>query len=257
MSNTCWFLIQEETILVAKNNSFPNTADMAKLNLPIIRSFELGSYQGIDYFCAEIQAEDQNIFNRITLREALSLFTLDKFQLGVKAYTVINWDRNHQFCGRCGEATLFAGKNFERTCPSCNMSFYPRISPSVIVLIHRDDHLLMARSPHFLPGVYGLIAGFVEPGESLEEAVHREVMEEVGLRIKNLSYFGSQPWPFPDSLVVAYTAEYESGEIVMEPEEIEDAGWYRYDNLPGRPSTAFSIASLLLNSFIARWQGKF
>ena len=108
----------------------------------------------------------------------------------------------------------------------------------------------MARSPHFPPGVYGLIAGFVDVGENIEEAVHREVKEEVGLQIKNLLYYGSQPWPFPDSLMLAFTADYASGEIVMDQDEIEDAGWYRHDNLPGLPSVALSIAMKLIDDFV-------
>lgn len=132
----------------------------------------------------------------------------------------------------------------------CHLSFFPRISPSIIVLIKKADHLLMARSPHFLPGVYGLIAGFIDAGESIEEAVHREVKEEVGLKIKNLSYFGSQQWPFPDSLMIAFTADYCSGDITINPDEIEEAGWYKYNNLPGRPQTSVSIASKLIDNFI-------
>ena len=120
----------------------------------------------------------------------------------------------------------------------------------MIVLIHQDDHLLMARSAHFPPGVYGLIAGFVEAGESIEEAVHREVKEEVGLTIKSLVYCGSQPWPFPDSLMMAFTADYEAGEITMDQVEIEDAGWYKYDKLPGLPSMALSIAMKLIDDFV-------
>ena len=109
----------------------------------------------------------------------------------------------------------------------------------------------MARGPHFLPGVYALIAGFVESGESLEETVHREVLEEVGIYVKNLSYYGSQPWPFPDSLMIAFKADYASGDIAIDRKEIEEAGWYRYDNLPGRPSTSASISSKLLDDYVS------
>ena len=108
----------------------------------------------------------------------------------------------------------------------------------------------MARSPHFAPGVFGLIAGFVEIGESLEEAVFREVKEEVSLDIKNIRYFTSQPWPFPDSLMVGFIADYAGGDIQIDHREIESAGWYRYDHLPGRPSSGISIASKLLEHFI-------
>ena len=114
----------------------------------------------------------------------------------------------------------------------------------------------MARGPHFPPGVYGLIAGFVEIGESLEETIHREVKEEVGIEIKNLSYFGSQAWPFPDSLMIAFVADYASGEIVIDKNEIEVAGWYRYDNLPGLPSMNISIASTLLENFVTSCTGQ-
>jgi NAD+ diphosphatase len=114
----------------------------------------------------------------------------------------------------------------------------------------------MARSPHFIPGAYGLIAGFIEVGESIEEAVHREVKEEVSINIKNLRYFGSQPWPFPDSLMIGFIADYASGEINIDHEEIEAAGWYKFDNLPGRPSTRISIASQLIEHFVAEQRQK-
>jgi NAD+ diphosphatase len=118
------------------------------------------------------------------------------------------------------------------------------------VLIKKGEHLLMARGSHFPPGIYGLIAGFVETGENLEEAIRREVKEEVGIEIKNPSYFGSQAWPFPDSLMIAFLVEYASGDIQIDKDEIEEAGWYRYDNLPGLPSMKISIASKLLESFV-------
>ncbi|KTC76975.1 NAD(+) diphosphatase [Legionella brunensis] len=248
-----WIIIQNNEILLNSNNSLPSASNIAAIAPYFQRNFNLGAYEKVEYYCAEV---DENItldnsFYFLPLRKALSLMDKNQYGLGVKAYSVINWDKNHQFCGRCGALTLHQTIAFERICTPCDLSFFPRISPSIIVLIHREDHLLMARSPHFLPGIYGLIAGFVEAGESIEEAVYREVKEEVGIRIKNLSYFGSQPWPFPDSLMIAFMAEYESGEILIDNSEIEHADWYRYDNLPGRPSMSFSIASTLLDNFIS------
>lgn len=250
--NSCWFIIQnQQYVVLTKNNTFPSQVDIEFLESYFLRRFTLGCFNNIEYFCADIPSDiDLKDFQLVSLRQGLSLIYPEQYAMGVKAYSVIDWDRNHQFCGRCAAPTIHQSSQFERFCPVCQLSFFPRISPSIIVLIHRGDELIMARSPHFAPGVYGLIAGFVEIGESLEEAIHREVKEEVGVRIKNITYFGSQPWPFPDSLMVAFTAEYDSGEITIDNVEIEDAHWYRYDNLPGRPSMPISIASTLLDNFI-------
>ena len=252
-SPSYWFIVQNDgLLLLKKDNTLPNDTAIASLSPHFLRRINIGDFSHINYCCAEISREVAipDILHVLPLRQALSLFNHGMFGLAVKAYSVINWDKNHQFCSRCGGITAHQAKGFERLCTSCALPFFPRISPSIIVLIKKEDHVLMARSPHFLPGIYGLIAGFVDVGESAEDAVHREVMEEVGLRVKNLTYFGSQPWPFPDSLMIAYTADYASGEIVIDNVEIEAAGWYKYDNLPGRPSLSVSIASTLINNFI-------
>lgn len=248
-----WFIFQNNNLfLLQENHRIPCSMECTSIAPHFVRHFYLGCFNNIEYYCAELTKEYSHTSKIYALpfKQALSLFNNDTYGLAVRAYSVINWDKNHKFCSSCGCLTSHQSKAFERVCMSCNMSFFPRISPSIIVLIKREDHLLMARSPHFPPGIYGLIAGFVDVGESIEEAVHREVKEEVGLQIKNLSYQGSQPWPFPDSLMIAFTADYESGEIIMDPVEIEDAGWYRYNNLPGKPSMAHSIASKLIDSFI-------
>jgi len=188
----------------------------------------------------------------VSLRPALEAVFPDAFNLLVRAHQVINWDKNHRYCGRCGAPTKKNDTGFEKQCPSCHLLFYPRISPSIIVRICRDNEILLARKADFLPNVYGLIAGFVEVGESLEETVHREVYEEVGLQVKNIQYFDSQPWPFPDSLMIAFTADYESGEITLRDGELETAGWYRADNLPGLPSTSISVSRTLIDDFVAK-----
>lgn len=203
-------------------------------------------------YCAELpeaHAIDPPL-QTLPLRKALELLAPQWYNLVAKAYAILNWDKYHFYCGRCQSMTTKIENVFERICPTCNNIFYPRISPSVIVLIHDNDHILMARSPHFIKGAYGLIAGFIEPGESAEDAIHREVHEEVNIKIKNLRYFGSQAWPFPDSLMFGFFAEYDSGELLIDHKEIENAGWYHYTALPGRPSSKISIASKLLDHFL-------
>ena len=127
------------------------------------------------------------------------------------------------------------------TCPSCRLISYPRLSPSIIVLVTRGDEILLARNANWPQGMYSTLAGFVEAGESIEQTLHREVFEEVGLRVKNLKYFGSQSWPFPNSLMLGFHAEYDGGDIVCQAEEIADAQWFTIDNLPQTPpKTAIS-----------------
>lgn len=251
-----WVIIQNNQCLLVNNYPFLDDWCIKPLLSFVLREFFLGLIGEVEYYCAEInqQAALSHPFELVALRQALSIMHPNEYAIGVKAYSIIQWDKNHQFCGRCGNPTHHLSLQFERICSQCQMSFFPRISPSIIVLIHQHDKILMARSPHFAPGIYGLIAGFVEVGETIEEAVHREVKEEVNLTIKNLVYAGSQPWPFPDSLMLAFTAEYESGELIIDHNEIEDAGWYRYDALPNRPTGSISISSSLLTSFILKQQ---
>ena len=140
---------------------------------------------------------------------------------------------------------------FAMECPSCGLLAYPRISPAVMVLVRRGNELLLARSPHFRPGVFSALAGFVEAGETLEQCAVREVREEVGVEITNLRYFQSQPWPFPDSLMLAFFADYAGGEIVPDPSEIEAAGWFSIDALPVLPDPV-SIARRLIDAACVR-----
>jgi NAD+ diphosphatase len=141
---------------------------------------------------------------------------------------ILAWDRTHQYCGQCGTPTENAGHERSKRCPNCGLVAYPRLSPAIIIAVVRrseeGNRLLLARNHRFPPGRYSVLAGYVEPGESLEECAYREVLEEVGIRIKNMHYFGSQPWPFPHSLMIGFTAEFDGGEIRLEESEIADAG---------------------------------
>lgn len=134
-------------------------------------------------------------------------------------------------------------------CRECGIASYPRLSPSIIVLVHRGEEVLLARNHRFPDGVYSTLAGFVEPGESIEQTLVREVGEEVGVKVKNLEYLGSQPWPFPDSLMLGFHAEYDSGDIVLQEEEIADAQWFRCDNLPAIPGKK-AISRWLIDDYL-------
>jgi NAD+ diphosphatase len=167
-----------------------------------------------------------------------------------RAFHVVQWRRESAFCGSCGSPNGEAPGELARRCPSCGRIEYPRISPAVIVLIRRDDgRALLAHNRRFVPGVYSLIAGFTEAGESLEAAVAREIREEVGLEVRETRYVISQPWPFPNSLMLGFTTRYAGGAIRVDGEEIEDARWFSRDELPDLPG-AGSVSRYL----IQRWQ---
>ncbi|MBV9575940.1 MAG: NAD(+) diphosphatase [Gammaproteobacteria bacterium] len=253
-----WFIFQNDHLAFIKNDhdyALPTSHEAFSAS-SLLRKYALGLLNQATCYCAEIEsaAPMPTAISFIPLRKAFELLGETRYSMAVKAYSIINWDKNHQYCGRCAHVTEHQAGRFERLCTACGLSLFPRISPSIIVLIKKADHLLMARSPHFPPGAYGLIAGFLEAGENIEEAIHREVLEEVGIRIKNLCYFGSQAWPFPDSLMIAFTADYAAGELMIDHQEIEMADWYRFDNLPGRPSSSVSIARKLIDHFIAEQQ---
>jgi NAD+ diphosphatase len=174
------------------------------------------------------------------------------FRAAGAALQKVEWLRTHGFCSRCGHPTERHAHEQAMVCPSCGHLQFPRLSPAVIVLIERDREMLLARSPAFPEGVYSTVAGFVEPGESLEETVHREILEEVGVRVTNVRYFGSQPWPFPHSLMVGFTARWAGGDIAVDGVEIEDAQWFTPERLPPRMPSSMSIARRLVDDFLAR-----
>jgi NAD+ diphosphatase len=187
----------------------------------------------------------------VALRAAMMQFPELLSGIAGRAAQVLEWERAHRFCGVCGTPTVAHDSERSRLCPACRHVAYPRLSPAMMALVWRGDELLLARSPHYAPGMFSALAGFVEAGESLEDCVHREVAEEVGVRVRTLSYYGSQSWPFPHSLMVAFTAEWSSGDIVPQESEIESADWYRIDALPGVPPR-FSIAGHLIRDTVER-----
>ncbi len=196
--------------------------------------------QNIDGFALRLD-EFSPLFLK-PLLTSLSAPFLDALLLGCH---INQWQTTHQYCGGCGSAMRNASKERARECNQCQQLSYPRISPCVMVLITQGEKILLARSPHFLPGVYSVLAGFIEPGESVEQAIAREVHEEVGLLVDNIQYQQSQPWPFPDSLMLGFTAQHAAGDIKPDNIEIEDARWFNKTDLPKLPSK-FSIARQLI-----------
>ncbi len=171
--------------------------------------------------------------------------------IAARAFQVVEWDRTHRFCGRCGTPTRDKHGERAKECPACGYVAYPRVTPAMMVLVTRGRELLLARAPRFPPGMYSALAGFVEPGETIEDCIRREVREEVGIEVTDIRYFASQSWAFPHSLMIAYNAEYAGGELVPDPAEIEEAKWFAWDAVPELPPSV-SISRRLITATIAR-----
>lgn len=166
-----------------------------------------------------------------------------------RALQIVSWDQTHQYCGKCGNKTETLKEERAKKCPICGFISYPRLSPAVIVAVVKDNKILLAHYAASRGSVHTIIAGFVEPGETLEECLKREIMEEVGISVKNIRYSGSQPWPFSNSLMIGFTAEYESGEISVDGKEISEAAWYGAHNLPELPHR-MSIAREIIEWYV-------
>jgi NAD+ diphosphatase len=186
------------------------------------------------------------------LRALFGVLDEARFALAGRALQIVDWDRAHQYCGACGRATAARTSERSRQCPGCGLVAYPRLAPAVMGLVRREKELLLARAPRFPKDMYSALAGFVEPGETLEQCLEREVYEEVGIKVRRVRYFASQPWPFPHSLMIAFFADYYSGEIRVDETEIEDAKWFdvrNFENLPRLPAR-ISIARTLIDAAI-------
>lgn len=253
-SKAYWFVFNSDKILLnIKNKTIPFSKDLAEFNFTTIRKIYLGTLQDHPCYAAEVEEANYTqdwVFN--DLRSVYSILEEDIYLLAGRAIQIINWDKNHQFCGKCGTPTETMDDEMAKFCPECGFTSFTRLSPAVITAIIKEGKLLMAKHTYTRSNMYGLIAGFVEAGETLEEAVQRETMEEVGLKVKNIKYFSSQPWPFPHSLMIGFTADYESGEIEVDGAEIAHAKWFEVNDLPEMPSR-ISIAGELIDWYIKNY----
>jgi NAD+ diphosphatase len=257
-----WFIMQGDRLIVRpgeKGEPLPRAAAPGELGIAPVRVLYLGLLEDkntqTDCYAAEIAAEAPLPEGTAAdgLRSLYPLLGDLLWGIAGRAAQILTWDRTHHYCGQCGTPTENAGHERARRCPSCGLVAYPRLSPAIIIAVVRGAEegrqLLLARNHRFPSGRYSVLAGYVEPGESLEECAYREVLEEVGVRIKNMRYFGSQPWPFPNSLMIGFTAEYDGGEIRIEESEISDAGWFEADALPDLPPR-MTIARKLIEWFV-------
>lgn len=251
--NALWFLFHEQRLLVKHEKDkelIPQSADLeAACLVPIGKQF-LGSLDKRACYAAELPDGKPvpDAFSFVGLRDVFARFEEEVIQAAGLANQLVHWNRNHQYCGKCGNLTKKKTDERARICPKCGLINYPRLSPAIIVAVLKDHQILLAHSKRFPTQFYSVLAGFVEPGETLEKCVGREVFEEVGITVKNIRYFGSQPWPFPDSLMVAFTAEYAGGEIKVDHSEIVDADWFSANRLPRIPPK-ISIARQLIDWF--------
>jgi NAD+ diphosphatase len=248
----CWFVFRGNELLVAAPEvRLPRCNVPQDLGMMAHRTQYLGVWRGEHCYSAEMAqgAPAPEGWSWQGLRSLFSVLDDGAFAIAGNALQIVDWDRAHQYCGACGTATLARAKERSRECPQCGLAVYPRLAPAVMALVRRGTELLLARSPRFPSGMYSALAGFVEPGETIEQCLEREVMEETGVRVRNARYFASQPWPFPHSLMIAFFAEYESGELRADGIEIEDVKWFQVCNLPRLPAR-ISVARKLIEAAV-------
>jgi len=251
-----WFIFNGSSLVVSVDKTgihVPYFSDPETGGLPVKSRIYLGKVDSVHCFCGELQSSvpDNSGFEIKELRPLFDQLQPALYNVASKALQIISWDRDHHFCGACGSRTDSIDNEYAKKCRECGLLFYPRISPAVIVAIVRDNKILLARRKG--SQMFSVIAGYVEAGESLEQTVIREVMEEVSLRVKNVKYFSSQPWAFSNALMVAFTAEYDSGEIKPDGEEIFEAQWFSAESLPNILPGKVSIARKLIDWFIEEY----
>lgn len=249
-----WFCFQSNKLMVYlqdRQAKLPLLEELEELTIKPVRRQYLGLLDGTHCYSAELPhtlawPEGTAFLNLIELHACMSE-TL--YKVAVYAHQTVAWDREHQYCGGCGAKTESVPEERAKKCGACGALYFPRITPAIMVAVLKDHKLLLAKNRSFPQGFYSVLAGFVEPGERLEECIIREVKEEVGLEITNLRYFNSQPWPFPNSLMIAFIADYAGGKLKVDNREIVEAGWFAANELPKCPTGTLSVAGRLIDWF--------
>jgi NAD+ diphosphatase len=245
-----WVIFSKDQLLMSLDKKQLPTEN----GLCLQRSFYLGTYDDRHFMAAEVETgNDAPVgYEWCSLRSLYSVMNEAEYAIAGRAFQLLHWDRTHQFCGSCGHHTSLRTHERCRECKNCGQLFYPKLAPVVMVLIKKGNQILLARGSHFPGKTYSVLAGYVDPGETLEQCVEREVFEEVGIKVKNIQYFNSQPWPFSHSLLIGFTCEWMEGEIQPDPQEIEAVNWFESSNLPELPSKLSLAHMLVVHSITPR-----
>jgi NAD+ diphosphatase len=244
-----YIIIEGNDVLLSTSDNNPRLPEDKDLDSKWLAKQRTFSLMGSDDTQLLLISEFKDVknFSFVLIRSRTLKINKVDYNLIIQAKAIHSWNIEHQYCGNCGTKLHEMEDNKSKTCPNCGNISFPELSTAIIVGITKGDSLLLAHNAHFPEGLYSLIAGFVELGETFEEAVNREVMEEVGIKVKNIKYLKSQPWPFPHSLMVGFTAEYDEGEIIPDNFEILDANWFTKDNLPPAIPTSNTIARSIID----------
>lgn len=259
-----WFVFCKDDIVITAAGRIPRGGDCPIPLDPWNTVHRLPELDGEPCCCVEIATpvgqDRADSLCQVGLRASYDILPPDEYQMAGKAREILYWDQNTRFCGCCG-MPMEKDSDISKRCTGCGKQVWPALATAIIVLIHRSvqvpeipgktrEEILLVKAHTFRGRHYGLVAGFVETGESLEECLVREVQEEVGLTVKNVRYFGSQPWPYPSGLMVGYMAEWESGEIRLQKSELAAGGWFTADQLPVIPGKV-SLARRLIDAWLA------
>lgn len=252
---TYWFAFYKSDLLLEKQADGTYTIPQG-VKCPVnnagcyVHDIDTDSSHAVKTFRMTVPPEENGKYELCPLRRSYHLLPLELYLEAGKCEEILYWDATTQYCGTCG-SPMRINTGISKICDKCHREIWPQLATAVICLVHKGDEILLVRAHNFRGNFHGLVAGFVETGETLEHAVEREIAEETGLTVRNIEYFGSQPWPYPNGLMVGFYAEYAGGEVHIQEEELKTAGWFSIDNLPVIPEK-LSIARKLIDNWLLR-----
>lgn len=256
-ASDCFLIVKDNNFILQNKDTFSIFCSTNQIDLTqedIHNLLFVGELYDKKVFALEKRELDKESLQYVKVHDVLDRLNPEELKTFYRSCYLLNWHHQSRFCGTCGSPMRMDDNELAKVCESSSHHrYYPQYSPSMIVLVRHEHKLLLGRSAHFPTGMYSTLAGFIEAGETVEEAVQREVMEEVGIAVKNIRPITTAPWPFPNTLMLAYEAEALSSELTVDPEELEDAQWFAYDNLPQLPPKA-TIAYQLIERGVERCQ---